>query len=101
MMKKILGIISAAMLVVFLMGCADKEEVLLSEQETVYTISPVVRIRKSPSTETNENVANLVPLGRELTKIGDYGEWSIITMDGERYYVLSEYLSNEKLKDNV
>lgn len=63
------------------------------ETETVYA-KTLVNIRTAPSTESD--IYGKLEYHQEVERIRDDGEWSTVLIDGEQYYIASEYL---KVKD--
>lgn len=62
------------------------------EYESVYTTSRV-NVRTAPSTESE--VYTVLGARQTAERIADDGEWSMIVMDGQIYYVASEYLKTK------
>lgn len=60
-----------------------------AEPEMVLTTSRV-NVRTAPSTESE--IHTVLGVRQTVERIADDGEWSTITMDGQIYYVASEYL---------
>lgn len=63
-----------------------------AEYESVYTTSRV-NVRTAPSTESE--VYTVLGARQTAERIADDGEWSTIVMDGQIYYVASEYLKTK------
>lgn len=61
--------------------------------ETVYART-LVNIRTEPSTDSD--IYGTLEYHQEVERISDDGEWSTVLIDGEEYYIASEYL---KVKD--
>lgn len=57
--------------------------------ETVYA-NTLVNIRTEPSTDSA--VYGMLEYHQEVERISDDGEWSTVLIDGEEYYIASEYL---------
>ena len=99
--------LTAVTMTVCLCGCENKErtatvETQATEQtdvqkdniaEEVYATS-VLKLRVEPSDEAD--VAELVDEGTVLTRISDDGKWSQVEYEDGTYYVMSEFISNEK-----
>ncbi len=60
-----------------------------TETETVYATSRV-NIRTAPSTEAE--IYGMLGVRQTAERVEDDGEWSKIALDGQAYYVASEYL---------
>lgn len=80
-------------------GKDDKEEdgastalnpdtVTYAEEEVVTTSS--VNVRKAPSTDSE--VFQTAPRRSEFTRTANDGTWSSVTIDGDEYFIASEYL---------
>lgn len=65
------------------------EEELPAMSETVYARTSV-NIRTEPSTESD--IYGTLEYHQEVERINDDGEWSTVLIDGEQYYIASEYL---------
>lgn len=65
----------------------DIQEDTLSE--TVYAVSRV-NVRTAPTTDSE--IYSVLGLRQTAERIADDGEWSTVMMDGQKYYVASEYL---------
>lgn len=76
---------------------ATEEEPLLTE--TVYA-STYVNIRTEPSTESE--IYGTLEYHQEVERISDDGEWSMVLINGEEYYIASEYLKikNPNITEN-
>lgn len=61
----------------------------LSEPEQMLTVTRV-NVRTAPSTESE--VHTVLGVRQTVERIADDGEWSTIVMDGQKYYIASEYL---------
>lgn len=66
------------------------------ETETVYATARV-NVRTAPTTEAE--VYTILGVRQTAERIGDDGEWSTIIMDGQLYYVASEYLAVKPKRD--
>lgn len=60
-----------------------------AETETVYATSRV-NVRTAPGTDAQIHMT--LGIRQTAERIADDGEWSTVVIDGERYYVASEYL---------
>lgn len=67
----------------------DTEEAYEIPSEQVYAIE-VVNIRTLPTTESD--IHGQLSVNQEVTRVYDDGEWSTITIGGQKFYVASEYL---------
>lgn len=70
------------------------------ETETVYAVSRV-NVRTAPSTESE--IHTVLGVRQTAERVADDGEWSTIVLDGQVYYVASEYLKvkPERTADNT
>ena len=66
----------------------NPETVAYAQEEVVTTSS--VNVRKAPSTDSE--VYKTVPRRSSFTRTADDGTWSAVLVDGEEYYIASEYL---------
>lgn len=66
----------------------NPDTVVYAEEEVVTTSS--VNVRKAPSTDSE--VVQTVPRRSEFTRTADDGTWSAVTIDGNEYYIASEFL---------
>lgn len=99
--------LTAVTMAVCLCGCENKEKTAAVETqaadltdvqkesiaEEVYATS-VLKLRVEPSDEAD--VAELVEEGTVLTRISDDGKWSQVEYEDGTYYVMSEFISEEK-----
>lgn len=75
----------------------NPDTVVYAEEEVVTTSS--VNVRKAPSTDSE--VVQTVPRRSEFTRTADDGTWSAVTIDGNEYYIASEFLMlASEVKDN-
>lgn len=75
----------------------NPDTVVYAEEEVVTTSS--VNVRKAPSTDSE--VVQTVPCRSEFTRTADDGTWSAVTIDGNEYYIASEFLMlASEVKDN-
>lgn len=63
--------------------------------ETVY-VKEKVRVRTEANTKDKDNIYKKLDRGTQLKRVGYQEEWSKIELDGNVYYIASEYLSTEK-----
>jgi len=66
------------------------------EKETVYAVSRV-NVRTAPTTESE--VYTVLGVRQTAERVADDGEWSTVLMDGQLYYVASEYLKVKPERD--
>lgn len=74
---------------------AESEEPALNPDTVVYAQEEVVttssvNVRKAPSTDSE--VYQTVPRRSNFTRTADDGTWSAVQVEGEEYYIASEYL---------
>lgn len=75
----------------------NPDTVVYAEEEVVTTSS--VNVRKAPSTDSE--VVQTVSRRSEFTRTADDGTWSAVTIDGNEYYIASEFLMlASEVKDN-
>ena len=75
----------------------NPDTVVYAEEEVVTTSS--VNVRRAPSTDSE--VVQTVPRRSEFTRTADDGTWSAVTIDGNEYYIASEFLMlASEVKDN-
>lgn len=60
---------------------------------TIYTTTKL-RLRAGPSTETE--IIDTLKINTQLDKIGEEGDWTIVRVENNKYYVYSKYTSTEK-----
>lgn len=66
-----------------------QEDITETISEQVYAIA-TVNIRTLPTTDSE--IQGKLTVGQEATRVYDDGEWSTITIGGQKFYVASEYL---------
>lgn len=66
----------------------NPDTVVYAEEEVVTTTT--VNVRKAPSTDSE--VYQAVPRRSSFTRTADDGTWSAVKVDGQEYFVASEYL---------
>ena len=70
----------------------------LSKAETVWATTKV-RVRTQPSLDSE--IASNLGAGQSAQRVADDGEWSTVIMDGQVYYVASEYLTTEEKQETA
>lgn len=70
----------------------------LSKAETVWATTKV-RVRTQPSLDSE--IASNLGAGQSVQRVADDGEWSTVIMDGQVYYVASEYLTTEEKQETA
>ena len=70
-----------------------EEDITALPATTIYTTTKL-RLRAGPSTETE--IIDTLKINTQLDKIGEEGDWTIVRVDGQKYYVYSKYTSTEK-----
>ena len=70
----------------------------LSKAETVWATTKV-RVRTQPSLDSE--IASNLRAGQSAQRVADDGEWSTVIMDGQVYYVASEYLTTEEKQETA
>lgn len=73
---------------------SEPEEDLSSLPATIIYTTTKLRLRAGPSTETE--IIDTLKINTQLDKIGEEGDWTIVRVDGQKYYVYSKYTSTEK-----
>ena len=68
--------------------------------ETVY-VKEKVQVRTEANTKNKDNIYKKLTKGTQLKRVGYQEKWSKIELDGNIYYVASEYLSTKKLTNGV
>lgn len=68
--------------------------------ETVY-VKETVRVRREANTENQDNIYKKLSRGTRLKRVGYQEKWSKVELDGNIYYIASEYLSTEELGGGV
>ena len=69
----------------------DDETTFETRDEKVITTT-AVRVRSTPTTDTDDNILGKVEAGEELKRIGYNDSWSKIIYNGKEAYVSSEYV---------
>lgn len=64
--------------------------------DTVYIKGSQVRLRTTPDTGSDQNIAAVVESGTALTRTGDSSEWCRISYQGQTLYVHKSLVSGEK-----
>lgn len=64
--------------------------------DTVYIKGSQVRLRTTPDTGNDQNIAAVVESGTALTRTGDSSEWCRISYQGQTLYVHKSLVSGEK-----
>ena len=72
----------------------EPEEDLNSLSPTTIYTTTKLRLRAGPSTETE--IIDTLKINTQLDKIGEEGDWTIVRVNGQKYYVYSKYTSTEK-----
>lgn len=72
----------------------EPEEDLSSLPATTIYTTTKLRLRTGPSTETE--IIDTLKINTQLEKIGEEGDWTIVRVNGQKYYVYSKYTSTEK-----
>lgn len=70
-------------------------EITETPKETFYTTANV-NVRVSPSTKAE--IFKTLNRRTPVEKVGYYEEWSVVSIDEARYFIASEYLTNEEPK---
>jgi len=70
----------------------DIDEMVFEERnEKVYAITSV-RVRSTPTTDSDDNILGKIEAGDELKRIGYNDSWSKVIYDGKEAYVSSDYV---------
>lgn len=64
--------------------------------DTVYIKGSQVRLRTTPDTGNDQNIAAVVESGTALTRTGDSSEWCRVSYQGQTLYVHKSLVSGEK-----
>lgn len=72
----------------------------LSQAETVWATTKV-RVRTQPQPSLDSEIASNLGAGQSAQRVADDGEWSTVIMDGQVYYVASEYLTTEEKQETA
>ncbi|MBP3700836.1 MAG: SH3 domain-containing protein [Lachnospiraceae bacterium] len=70
----------------------DISEMVFEERNEKVITTTSVRIRSTPTTETDDNILGKVEAGEELKRVGYNANWSKIIYKGEEAYISSEYV---------
>ncbi len=70
----------------------DISEMVFEERDEKVLTTTSVRIRSTPTTETDDNILGKIEAGEELKRIGYNVNWSKIIYKGEEAYISSEYV---------
>lgn len=68
--------------------------------ETVY-VKEKVQVRTEANTKNKDNIYKKLDKGVQLKRVGYQEKWSKVELDGNIYYIASQYLSTEKIASGV
>ena len=71
---------------------ADSDELVFEERNEKVITTTALRVRSTPTTDTDDNILGKVEAGEELKRIGYNDSWSKIIYNGKEAYVSSEYV---------
>ena len=78
---------------------AEPEEDINSLEATTMYTTTGVRLRSQPSLEGE--IIDTLAINTELEKIGEENDWTIVRVDGQKYYIYSLYISSTKTEIKV
>lgn len=70
----------------------ENGELVFEERNEKVITTTSVRVRSTPSTDTDDNILGKVQAGEELKRIGYNDSWSKVIYNGKEAYVSSEYV---------
>ena len=70
----------------------DASQMTFEERDEDVLTTTTVRVRSTPSTESDDNILGNVEPNETLHRTGYNEQWSRVTYDGEEAYVSSDYL---------
>ncbi|MCI8403039.1 MAG: SH3 domain-containing protein [Lachnospiraceae bacterium] len=70
----------------------DISEMTFEERDENVLTTTTVRVRSTPSTDTDDNVIGRLAAGEKVKRVGYNGKWSKIIYQGEEAYASSDYL---------
>ena len=70
----------------------DISEMVFEERNEKVITTTSVRIRSTPTTDSDDNILGKVEAGEELKRVGYNANWSKIIYDGKEAYISSEYV---------
>ena len=70
----------------------DIDEMVFEERNEKVITTTAVRVRSTPTTDTDDNILGKVEAGEELKRVGYNDSWSKIIYNGKEAYIYSEYL---------
>lgn len=73
----------------------DVSEMTFEERDEKVLTTNVVRVRSTPTTDSDDNILGKVEMGQELHRIGYNDKWSKITYNGQEAYISSDYVINK------
>ena len=94
-MKKLIGLLLAAVLLVLAVSCAIAE----SQGTTMYVKTQngkALNVRSSMSTEDDSNIIGSLRYGSKVITYGSNGSWTMIDFGNTTGFIMSKYLVKEK-----
>jgi len=70
----------------------DVSEMVFEERDEKVITTTAVRVRSTPTTESDDNILGKVEAGEELKRIGYNDGWSKVIYKGHEAYISSEYV---------
>ncbi len=70
----------------------DIDEMVFEERNEKVITTTGVRVRSTPTTETDDNILGKVEAGEELKRVGYNDGWSKVIYNGKEAYISSEYV---------
>lgn len=71
---------------------SGSDELVFEERNEKVITTTAVRVRSTPTTDTDDNILGKVEAGEELKRVGYNDSWSKIIYNGKEAYVSSEYV---------
>ena len=71
---------------------SDTDELVFEERNEKVITTTAVRVRSTPTTDTDNNILGKVEAGEELKRVGYSDSWSKVIYNGKEAYVSSEYV---------